>query len=150
MSESHHSIDDLYNELHHVKREVHSLALTKQDRVKPAVVISVLLFLFAQSGAAMWWASRMETTVVVGLATLSEKVGELGEDRFYGRDGEQMERYLISEINALKSEVNDLKHQIRETRTDINENNSKIAGLKSVQTECQKRLQMKQQEEEGF
>lgn len=132
----HHTLDDIYGRIGSVQSEVHKLAMTKQDKVKPALVLSFLLFLFAQTVTAVWWASE----VTNGVNTVVRDVAALGTDRFYGKDGVQMQRLWEIETATLKSELADMRSQIHEMKDKQSNTASTISAITSVQGECQRRL----------
>lgn len=138
MSEERHTIEDVYKKIYAMQQEVHGLAITKQDRVKPTVVLSFLIFLFVQTTTAVWWASELTN----GVSNIHKELAALNVDRFYGKDAKQMQRLWDIELTTLKAEISDLKSQLRETRATMNTTVSRLAALKSVQIECAKKLEL--------
>lgn len=135
-----HSIDDVYRDVEVIREEVHNLSLTKQDRIKPAAYLTMFIFLFAQTVSAVWWASELTS----GIRNLTEKVAELNVDRFSGKEGQQLKTLIDIEISNLADRVSEMKAEIKELEASVDRNINRIATIKSVQSECQKRLKMKQ------
>lgn len=137
--ESHtHTLDEVYRRIGNVQAEVHELSLMKQDKVKPAIVISFLFFLFTQTVTAVWWASKLTN----GVENIGREVANLSVDRFYGKDGEQLQRLWEIENTAVKREIADLKSQLRDTRITMNETTATLRGMQSIQSECAKKLNL--------
>lgn len=108
------TIEDVYADVELIRREVHDLALTKQDRIRAIVFVPFIIYLLTQSLTGVWWASKMTTT----LENIETKITEAGTDRFYGRDGEALQRLLNTQMQGLAAQIANVDERQKEHRKD--------------------------------
>lgn len=130
------TLKEIHDDVEQIRKEVHELSVTKQDKVKPAAYIAFIIFLFTQTLSAVWWASELTT----GLATLTERVADLNVDRFYGKDGVQLKTIIDIEISNLSRQVAEMKAEVRDLEAAVNNNINRIAAIKAEQISCSRRL----------
>lgn len=95
------SMETIKDDLQEIKNDLHKLDRTKQDKVSPGIVITLILYLFGQTVAAAWWAGDLSHQ----LKTLNERVEKASTDRFYGKDAHALERYFELKLAGVENRL---------------------------------------------
>lgn len=129
-----HTIEDVYQDVELIRREVHNLSATKQDKVKAVIFIPFILYLLTQSFTGIWWASKM----TAALENIEHKLVEAAQDRFYGRDGDALQRLLNTQMQGLNAKIDNVDERQKEHRKDtqlcrerIKQNEQMIVDMKA-------------------
>lgn len=109
MSYEGRELHEIHDDVEQIKKEVHSLTMSKQDKIRAAVIVPFVLYLISQTLIGVWWASKMTTTL------------------------ENIEKQLIqSSISSAKSEktlTQLLGLKLENIRDDVQENKDSIQEL---------------------
>ena len=129
-------IHKIYKDVEDIKHVVHKLEVTKQDKVRPWVFIPIVLYLVAQSFAAIWWASNVSTT----MKTLTVAVEAAGRDRFTGKDGDSLARYMEFRMLGVEEKVRIVDDRLVEHRKDTSLCRERIKANEQSVLEIKSRL----------
>ena len=133
---------DLYEDIELVRKDigelkgiVHEIKLTKQDRVRANVVIPFILYLLSQTMIGVWWAADMSSS----MQQVTTSLESAGKDRFYGRDGEALTRYVDTRFNTIDRNVESLERDIdnvnrrdKNLEDAVNNIRERVSKLESV------------------
>lgn len=132
-----HDISKLYEDVEDIKEVVHQLDKTKQDRVKPWLLVPLVIYMLTQSFASVWWASDINST----LKSLKESVVQTSTDRLTSRDGEALARYLETRQMGTEEKVKILDDRVTEHRRDTMVCRERIKANEQALVELRARLQ---------
>lgn len=130
---------DLYEDIEQVRKDigelkqiVHDIKATKQDKVRANIVIPFILYLLSQTMVGVWWAADISSS----MTQVSKSIEATGKDRFYGRDGEALTRYMETRLAGLErrsdnldedvERINSRDKQIEQAHADLRERISKL------------------------
>ena len=130
---------DLYEDIEQVRKDigelkqiVHDIKATKQDKVRANIVIPFILYLLSQTMVGVWWAADISSS----MTQVSKSIESAGNDRFYGRDGEALTRYMETRLAGLErrsdnldedvERINSRDKQIEQAHADLRERISKL------------------------
>lgn len=120
MSQQNPDIKDVFNDIEYVKNKVNELALTKQDKVKPIVILTLLIFLFSQTLGGAWWAAKISTDV----SNMSNIVTEIRGSTSKKETTDLQLQVLRMQIEQNQINLGQLRSMVRENEKNISEINS--------------------------
>ena len=88
-------------EVHAINLKISELADTKQNKIKPSVLIGFIIAIIGHGIAGIWGAATLSAEV----KQLKQEIEKAGEDRFKGRDAAAMERFLLFQIAENRAEI---------------------------------------------
>lgn len=111
------------NRFHDVWEAIDDLREKKQNKVGPMIWLPILLWLFTSSAGIIWGSASMVTK----MENLTTAVGNLGTDRYYGRDATKDFALRDQAISTNSGAIDDLKDAILRIEAGITEINRKLA-----------------------
>ena len=131
-----HELEPLKADVRDIKVSVHSIQQSKQERIKPAVIVTIVVYLISQLLIGVWWASETSTR----LDNVLQGIQSAGKDRFYGKDGEALKTYMDLNIEILKKTLESLNNNIIQHNLDSEIYKRRIDNLQLEQTKIQQQL----------
>lgn len=133
------TMDSFRKDLQDIKTTVHLLANEKQDKIKPSIIFSIVVYLATQMITVVWWASNIDNKVE-NLTTVVEKASE---DRFYGKDGENLRREFIQsnasqdgKLDFMNIEITRLRDDMRDWKNRTNALDARMLEFKAQCSPC--------------
>ena len=123
-----YELEPMKADVRDIKLAVHHIEQNKQDRIKPSVIITIILYLVSQLIVGIWWAAETSER----LNQVLTKIDAASIDRFYGKDGAALKEYTELSISLLKKE---LEFQDNRINTYLSEHTRYKAILDSLAVE---------------
>lgn len=137
------TVNDVYRDVEEIKRVVYDLSITKQDKIRPSIIITFLIFMFTQTVGAVWWASQITQEVSNIGSKLNEDISEIketieiaGRDRFYGKDWEAAERLFNLKFEIMENRIKDIGDIVDDIKNLSKDHEKSINNLQAIQKQC--------------